>query len=153
MPAGPADTTAVGSRSVSLQGADVAGNTHGESCGYRVEYDFVGWQPPVADEPAVNVVAAGQIVPLKWRLLDAAGAPVTTLSAAAVTSAAHACDAGVPGDPVDEVAVGASGLQNLGDGYYQYNWRTPRTYAGTCRTLRLDLAEGELHTAEFRFSG
>ena len=34
------------------------------------------------------------------------------------------------------------GLQNLGDGYYQFDWKTPKSYAKSCKTLRLDLAEG-----------
>ena len=55
-------------------------------------------------------------------------------------------------DPVDETAAGGSGLQNFGDGSYQYNWRTPTPYAGTCRTVRLDLADDLLRTVEFRFT-
>ena len=36
---------------------------------------------------------------------------------------------------------------------YQLNWKTPKTYAGSCRTLRMDLGDGVQHTAEFRFTG
>ena len=58
-----------------------------------------------------------------------------------------------PGEtPREEVAAGGSGLQNLGDGFYQYNWKTPRGYAGTCRTVQADLGDGLLRTAEFQFT-
>ena len=44
-------------------------------------WDFVGFAQPVDNDTAVttvlNRVKAGQTVPLKWRILDAAGQPVT----------------------------------------------------------------------------
>ena len=55
-------------------------------------------------------------------------------------------------DPVEETAVGGSGLQNFGDGSYQFNWKTPASYAGSCRTVRLDLGDDLLRTVEFRFT-
>jgi hypothetical protein len=62
------------------------------------------------------------------------------------------CSTGSGSDAVEEYASGSSGLQNLGDGYYQYNWKTPKTYANSCKTLRLDLGEGIYHTAAFQFT-
>jgi hypothetical protein len=53
---------------------------------------------------------------------------------------------GAAGEPTDEVseevAAGASGLQYNGDGYWQYNWKTPESYAGTCRVMYVRLAGG-----------
>ena len=48
----------------------------------------------------------------------------------------------------------AGGLQNLGNGYYQANWQTPRSYARSCKTLKLDLGEGPgmERTALFQFT-
>jgi len=40
---------------------------------------------------------------------------------------------GTATDSVEEYAAGASGLQYLGDGYWQFNWKTPKDYANTCR--------------------
>jgi hypothetical protein len=60
-------------------------------------------------------------------------------------------------DPQDaiETYTGNSGLQYLGDGYWQFNWRTPRSYAGTCRVMSLNLADGPGtllgRTAKFQF--
>ena len=141
---------ATGAATVSVTGADVAGRTATASCGYQVHYGFTGFQTPV-DNGVVNVAKAGTAIPLKWRLTDHAGDPVLDLASVRITSAGHICDGGAPEDAIEEVAPGASGLQNLGDGDYQLNWKSPKTYAGTCRTLQLDLGEGQLRTAEFRF--
>ena len=125
-------------------------------CDYRVVYGFSGFQSPVnGSADAVNVVKAGKVVPLKWLLADAAGVPVTSLPVAHVSSASHSCTttAGGVQDPVEETATGGSGLQNFGDGSYQFNWKTPPSYAGSCRTVRLDLGDDLLRTVEFRFTG
>ena len=95
---------------------------------------------------------AGQAIPLKWRVTDAAGAPVTTLTSVSVTATAAACDLGGSEDQVEEYAAGSSGLQNLGNGYYRYDWKTPAAYARSCKTLRVDLGDGVAHTASFRFT-
>jgi hypothetical protein len=54
---------------------------------------------------------------------------------------------------IEEYSTGAAGLHNLGDGYYQFNWRTPTKYANTSKTMHLDIGEGEgnEHTALFQF--
>lgn len=49
-------------------------------------------------------------------------------------------------------AAGVSGLQNLGNGYYQFNWATPKSYANSCKTLHLALGDGADHTAQFKFT-
>lgn len=36
---------------------------------------------------------------------------------------------------MEEEAAGSSGLQYIGDGYWQFNWKTPKDYAGTCRAM------------------
>ena len=115
-------------------------------------WDFVGLAQPVDAAPTLNAVKAGQSVPLKWRLLDASGAPVTNLGSASVRVAALACAAGAAVDQVEEVAPGASTLQNLGDGYYQLNWKTEKSYGGSCRTMKLDVGDGVTHDALFKFS-
>jgi hypothetical protein len=49
------------------------------------------------------------------------------------------------------VVAGSSGLLNLGNGYYQLNWKSPATYAGSCKTLHLNLG-GVAHDALFQFT-
>ena len=95
---------------------------------------------------------AGQPIPLKFRLTDANGNPVLNLTSVNVTVASLACERGITTDNLEEYAAGQSGLQNLGDGFYQYNWKTPKAYADSCKTMRMSLGEGTVvHTAEFEF--
>jgi hypothetical protein len=148
-------TATVGDQTATVTGTDLAGRTGSDVCDYRVVYGFSGFQSPVnGSADAVNVVKAGKVVPLKWLLADAAGVPFTTLAAASVSTVSHSCSStsGALQDPVGETAVGGSGLQNFGDGGYQFNWRTPASYAGSCRTVRLDLGDDLLRTVEFRFT-
>jgi CSLREA domain-containing protein len=145
-------TASVGVKTVGCTATDNAGNTASTSAGYTVSYQFVGFGGPVDGAGTLNVVKAGQIVPLKWRLLDAAGAPVTSLTSATVTAANLACAAGTTVDALAAAATGGSGLQNLGGGYYQFNWATPKAYANSCKTMQLNLGEGTTHNALFRFT-
>jgi hypothetical protein len=118
-----------------------------------VDYVFQGFAAPVDNGGAMNSAKAGQAIPLKWRLTDAAGAPVTTLTTAIVTVAGLACDLGGDADALEAYATSGSGLQNLGHGYYQLNWRSPSGYARSCKTLKLDLGEGSgPRTARFQFT-
>ena len=123
-------------------------------------YAFVGFDDPV-DTDAVNIANAGRSIPLKWQVLDLGGTPVDNLSAAdvKVSSVSVACGTLSGGDdPLEGYAAGASGLQNLGGGYYQLNWKTDAVWKGTCRRLQLDLGDKNpdgtptYRTADFRFT-
>ena len=50
-------------------------------------WQFIGFTSPVDNPSVMNSAKAGQTIPLKWRLLDAAGVPVTNLTTAKVTVA------------------------------------------------------------------
>jgi alpha-tubulin suppressor-like RCC1 family protein len=142
----------VGSYTATCAGAtDRAGNAApAVSVSYRVAYTFVGFFAPVDNLPTVNTANAGRTIPLKWRVTDAAGNPVTSLTSVTLTSVASGCSASAPSDTLEEYASTTSGLQNQGNGYYQFNWQTERSWSG-CRTLRLDLGDGVLRTALFQF--
>jgi hypothetical protein len=115
-------------------------------------WDFQGFSVPVDDPDVLNVGKAGQAVPLRWRLVHADGTPVTDLAGASVRVSSLPCSDGITGDLVEEVAAGSSGLLNLGEGYYQLNWKSPKAYAQSCKTLHLDLGEGVEREALFRFT-
>lgn len=137
-----ADTSTVGPKSVEITGSDLAGNSTTKTCAYTVGYNFTGLFAPIDRPNAMNVSKAGQAIPLKWRLTDYFGNPVTDLTSAVVKVSGISCTLGTTSDFVEETAPGSSGLQNLGDGYYQFNWKTPTSYAGSCKSLHLDLGEG-----------
>jgi hypothetical protein len=107
-------------------GVDNAGNQADPvSASYTVAFQFTGFTAPVDNPDVLNDAKAGQTIPLKWRLTDANGNPVTGLAEVSVTVVALACEQGQNPDLIEEYAQEDSGLQNLGDGYYQWNWKTP----------------------------
>jgi hypothetical protein len=112
-------------------------------------YTFSGFAAPIDNQPQVNVAKAGQTIPVKWRLTDANGVGISDpTSFVGLTSALGAGCSGAA-DGV-ETYSGASGLQYLGDGNWQFNWKTPKSYAGSCRQLTLTLVDGA-HVADFQF--
>jgi hypothetical protein len=118
----------------------------------KVDYRFSGFADPVNNN-VVNSVKAGKAIPLKWRVTDAAGAPITTLTAATITVKDLSCTIGSTANQLEESTAGGSGLQNLGNGYYQLNWKTSSAYARSCKTLQLDLGEGSgVRSASFEFT-
>ena len=46
----------------------------------------------------------------------------------------------------------SSGLQNQGNSNYQLNWQSPKSYAGSCKTLHLNVHDGVTHDARFQFT-
>lgn len=147
----PANTGNVGSQTLNCTATDNAGNTAEAAVTYQVSYTFIGFDAPVRNDQ-VNVAKAGQAIPLKWRLLDSQGNPVTTLSSVQVSFQVESCEGGTPIDTIPVDSPGASGFKNQGNGRYQFNWKTSSSLANQCGTLHVDLGEGITRTASFRFS-
>lgn len=147
-----ANTSSPGLHSVGVTGADNAGNTTTATCGFSVGYVFSGFFQPIDNLPTVNMSNGGQTIPVKWRITDYFGAGVSDpASFSSLTSGSTTCSAGDPLDTVETYSAN-SGLQYQGDGNWQYNWKTTRGYAGQCRVMRLNLADGaSSRLAEFRF--
>lgn len=120
----------------------------GGSFSYTPAANFFGFFQPIDNPPVVNAARAGRTVPLKWRITNGAGVGIQVQGLTSVGSSVE-----------DEIEVysGASGLQYLGDGNYQFNWATPSTYANQNRTVRVTVtADGysfgpALRDALFRF--
>lgn len=145
------DTASVGSKTFTVTSQDASGNEDSLTHTYSVAYGFEGFFSPV-DNDVVNIAKAGSSIPLKFRVVDANGAPITDLAGVTVNATSLACDLGTTADQIEEYAAGSSGLQNLGDGYYQFNWKTPKTYAKSCKTVTLTLGQGGSHSADFSFT-
>jgi hypothetical protein len=119
-----------------------------------VKYTFEGFFSPIDNIPTVNKANAGQAIPVKWRLTDKNGLAVSDpASFKSITSYGVNCATfgGATTDEVEEYAAGSSGLQYKGDGWWQFNWKTPKTYKGQCRTMKLTLDDHSEHTASFSF--
>ncbi len=149
----PIDTGSIGAKTFTVNAADNAGNTASVIHTYRVIYNFTGFTSPVDNPSVMNIAKAGQTIPLKWRITDGNGNPVINLTGVTVTAVSLSCPSAPTTDAIEEYVVSKSGLQNLGDGYYQWNWKSPSAYANTCKTLKLDLGEGAgfEHLVLFRF--
>jgi Periplasmic component of the Tol biopolymer transport system len=114
-------------------------------------FNFVGFFQPVENLPTLNLVTAGQGVPVKFSLggdqglnIFAPGYPV---------SSEIACDANVQGSLIEEtVTTGGSSLNfDAATGQYIYVWKTQKAWKGTCRMLDVRLIDGTNHFAKFRF--
>jgi hypothetical protein len=120
----------------------------------QVSYVFTGFFSPVDNPPTVNNANGGQAIPVKWRITDANGAGISDPSSfvGLISYKFNNCDwTGSAQDPITESTSGASGLQYLGNGNWQFNWKTAKGYANTCRMLILNLKDGTQHKAEFKF--
>jgi hypothetical protein len=147
---GELDTDSVGFKTVDC----VDGEANISGVNYNIAYAFSGFGSPVANPPELNIANAGQGVPLVWYLADVNGDPVTSDVYATLTAVTFECLTGITPDNAEESAPGSSGLQNLGDGNYQFNWKTPKSYTESCKTMKLDLGEGPglEHMALFTFT-
>jgi hypothetical protein len=109
----------------------------------------------VTSSPVLNIANAGRTIPIKFQVLDANSNPVLNLTSPPVSlqsflAGCASLDTSVS-STVDTTASGASGFQNLGGGFYQFNWATLKVWAGTCRQLQINLGDGVLHLADFQF--
>lgn len=97
---------------------------------------------PLCTGPGTSA-KAGATVPVKWRVLDAEGAPVADPQHfVGVTSAA----------PREQGRLAAgSGPVYLGDGYWRFLWETPSSFAGQSRTMTLWL-RGTTRSALLQFA-
>jgi hypothetical protein len=114
-------------------------------------FEFSGLFQPVDNAPTVNVVKAGQAVPVKFSLdgdrgLDvlAAGYPKVVLTT---------CTAGAT-DSIEETSTaGNSSLSyDPTSDEYTYVWKTDKAWGGRCGTLRLTFDDGTTREALFRFT-
>jgi alpha-tubulin suppressor-like RCC1 family protein len=153
------DTSRPGTYTFTANATDVSGKTAELSRPYVVDpYTFQGFFQPV-DNVLTNRAKAGATIPVRWRITDSNGIgvsdPGSFVALGSIAVAGTECSGGV--DTVEELAAGSSGLVYLGDGNWQYNWKTLKAYAGQCRTMSLKLYEngtpgGKVYkTANFTF--
>ena len=125
----------------------------GQSRTFATQYDFVGFTQPV-DMAGFNIAKAGNGIPLKWRVLDAQGSPVSDIaSATASVKPSNRCSGGTAGDVIETYVAGnQSALQNLGNGYYQLDWRTTKSWSNSCKELVFSLDGATVLEANPAFS-
>ncbi|MGH9817155.1 MAG: PxKF domain-containing protein, partial [Candidatus Acidiferrales bacterium] len=146
------NTASVGAKQFTVNSRDVAGNTASATHNYSVHYAFSGFANPIGPMPMVNVANAGRTVPVKYSLQDANGALISDLASfVSLMSGPVACNATAPGVLAEETdAAGSTTMRYTGNEFH-YNWKTDKSWAGTCRALQLTLSDGAQHWAMFQF--
>jgi hypothetical protein len=144
---------APGVHSVCVRGMDGNGNpSDGMACNaFTTGYSVDGFYQPV-DMADTNSARAGQTIPAEWTLSDACGVIEDPASFSNLYSYPVTCGELSPVTDVIELYAGSSGLQYFGDGLWQFNWKTPKTYAGTCRVMHVGFNDGQYSDiVQFKF--
>ncbi|HLF88423.1 MAG TPA: ExeM/NucH family extracellular endonuclease, partial [Anaerolineales bacterium] len=117
-----------------------------------LHYPFTGFFDPVANPPAFNEVKAGSGVPIKFSLGGDRGLDI--LVPGYPKSKLISCETGDPIDGVEEaVTPGSSSLEYdpiLDE--YTFVWKTQKRWMNTCRQLTMQLIDGSVHIAYFKFT-
>lgn len=124
---------------------------HGNACGVVSALPFQGFDPPVANYPAVNAAQPGSTVPVKFTMTGVPGTIGDALAPGYPQSAPVSCSnpaALTSGDATSSTSLASRGGQS---DHYNYAWATDRSWTG-CRELIVQVADGGYHQAVFNFS-
>jgi hypothetical protein len=149
---GPAtlDTSSIGAKSFDVTTTDAAGNSRTQSFGYRVVYAYGEIREPI-NRDGSSVFKAGSTVPVKFRITDFAGQPVTTATATLSTVRSYNTDGlnlEVEQEATTQVAATTGNLFRPSEGQYIYNLSTRGMAPGSYQLfIRLD--DGKQYTAVF----
>ncbi len=137
---------------VSVRVTDAWGNSTVADTTVQVLYNFDGFLPPIDPLPVFNAVKAGQAVPVKFSLQGDHGLAI--FASGYPKSETITCDSTDPVDGIEEVAApGSSGLTyDPVTDQYTFVWKTQKPWAGTCRQLVVNLADGEIYRANFKLT-
>ncbi|WP_066967442.1 PxKF domain-containing protein [Microbulbifer sp. Q7] len=133
-------------------GLDLADNLSEAAVTFDVHYAFSGFLEPIDALPVSNQVKAGQVVPVKFGLAGDHGLDI--LLGGQLFSTAANCSSGVQVNTLEDAAytAGSSTLKySPGSDTYQYNWKTEKSWSGSCRVLLLKLDDGTVRRALFSF--
>ncbi|HKO98679.1 MAG TPA: PxKF domain-containing protein [Pyrinomonadaceae bacterium] len=141
----------VGTTTVTATADDGAGHISNCSFTVTVQYNFAGFFQPVDNLPALNVVQAGRAIPVKFSLSGDKGLGI--FAPGSPSSGPIACNSSDPAVDLEEtVTAGGSSLSyNPSTDQYIYVWKTDASWAGTCRQLVVELNDGTIHRANFKF--
>ena len=141
----------VGTTTVNATADDGAGHTSECSFTVTVQYNFAGFFQPVDNLPVLNTVQAGRAIPVKFSLSGNKGLGIFALGSP--SSGPIPCNSSDPAVDLEEtVTAGGSSLSYdpITDQYI-YVWKTQQAWAGTCRQLVVQLNDGSIHRANFKF--
>lgn len=128
---------------------DIDGDAVGDVCD-PLTYRFAGFYSPINNLPAVNSVKAGSTIPVKFSLGDYRGMDIFANGSPAAQ--VIPCGSSDLVDGIEQtLAPGSSELtyDTLSD-RYQFNWKTQKEWANSCRQLVIKTADGGVHRANFQ---
>jgi hypothetical protein len=139
----PIDTSTFGTHTFRVDARDSSGNAASVVRTYSVVYDFDGFFSPLAPQPTVSTLKAGDDVPVKFSLNGNFGLDVF--------AAAPAWKPGCPSPSADTSrAIGTLNYKASVDRYV-FLWKTDPSWAGSCRELIVALGDGTVRHASVRF--
>ena len=140
-----------GLHTLTVTATDLTGKPTIATRTYQVIYPFTGFFQPVDNPPTLNLINAGQAVPVKFSLGGNRGLNILAANSPIVASLLCSPTATVDAIP-DTVAATTSGLQyDATSNQYTYVWKTAKGSTG-CRTLNVTFIDGTSHTALFKFN-
>jgi len=143
-------TSQVGTFTVRVQVTDEGGLSAVASTTVAVLFNWSGFFPPVKAYPEWNVARAGSAVPIKFGLGGNQGLGV--FATGFPVSLPIDCATEAPGSGSPTANPGGSGLSyDSVNGQYTYVWKTEKAWSGSCRLLVVQLVDGSMHEAVFRF--
>ena len=113
-----------------------------------LEYGFEGYRPPVNLDNTAQVTA-GSALPMKFTLDGASGLAVLFENP---RSREVDCSTGEPLGSWTPTQATVGLTYNVVTGVYTYDWKTEKSWAGTCRTFELTLDDGSYWTAFVHFT-
>ena len=132
------------------QGGDATHYSASATATIQVIWPYMGFFSPVDNPPIDNVANSGSAIPVKFSLGGNRGLAILALGSPTANKFTCGSD---PTDVIEEVSTATtSGLEyDAASGQYKYTWKTLKAYAGTCYQLKITLADGTTHMANFRF--
>ncbi|HEX5823860.1 MAG TPA: ExeM/NucH family extracellular endonuclease, partial [Candidatus Limnocylindrales bacterium] len=114
----------------------------------NVIWRFTGVLSPLSNPPVENAAKAGSGMPIKFMLGGNQGLAV--IAAGYPASIEYTCGGTRPLDATEPTAGGGF-TYDAATGIYNYNWKTQKSWANTCRRFVLKLTDGTLHYVDIHF--
>jgi len=133
---------------IRVQATDPGGSSAIDTAVVNVVWAFDGFRSPL-DGTMVNAANAGQTIPVKFSLGGDQGTAIFKPGYPA--SAAYTCGAVPPTVANVPVGAGSTLVYDASSDTYQFQWKTDKLWAGTCRVLVLGLADGTSWSVAIQF--
>jgi predicted extracellular nuclease len=112
-----------------------------------LDYDFAGFREPVGPAPATLTANAGSVVPVKFSLGGDLGLSVLFESPQVYLCASYPFGSTETAASADGVGLTYDSAKDL----YQFDWKTRKPWANSCRTFEVTFDDGSYRTIDVDF--